>query len=136
ADAPGRRQCRGLNAEAQQETTMVQEIAWIREPVALNVGTVGILRVGPEVIGFGKVVVPSARTTVARGSRNRNRMFLQITLGCCKDSSPVKRNDVELFRGFPPETVGPGQGTTRGNCQQKRTCSFAKIPSGIRRARI
>ena len=54
---PGRGKSRHLNAESNQQQTVGVEVVGIGFTVAIDVGTVGIFRIGPEVVGLRKIVV-------------------------------------------------------------------------------
>ncbi len=63
-DLPGGDEGRYLEAQADEGEAVVVEVTRVRLAVAIDVGAVGVGGVGPEVVGFGEVVVRAARAAV------------------------------------------------------------------------
>ncbi len=59
-DPPSRCQRRHLQTKSNQGVAMRNKVVRVGHPVALDIGPVGVIRIGPPVVTFGEVVVLSA----------------------------------------------------------------------------
>ncbi len=83
--------CRHLNAQPNQQQAMSIEIAWIGFVIPVNVRTVGVLGIRPEIIRFEEIVVRTACTAWGRHGDNGFRLFTQISLGSIENTSALER---------------------------------------------
>jgi len=63
-DQPGRCQRRHLQAESNQGMAMCNEVVGIGHPVALDVGPVGMIRIGPPIVSLREVIVFATSATL------------------------------------------------------------------------
>jgi hypothetical protein len=87
-----------LNAQADQREAMVIEITGVRNPVALFIRTIEIVRVGPEIVAFGKIVVLAPGATGAGCGSYRDGLLVKVTIRSREDAAAIDGRDVGSLR--------------------------------------
>src|SRR5262249_3935241 len=91
-----RRQCGHDLTEANHRAAMLHEVIGIAHAVALDVGTVGILGIGPPVVALAEEVVLPARTARAGRGSNRDWFRCQVLIRGLEHAGTLDRRQVEL----------------------------------------
>jgi hypothetical protein len=74
---------------------VLDEVAGVRHAVALDVGAVRVLRVGPPVIAFREKIVHATGTSWGSGCCDRDWFFFQILIRGLENPRSIESGDIE-----------------------------------------